>query len=153
MSLADRLRGLGRVEELKDGVVSIEVPPEDLKRVAEALLELGFDHLVNVEGVDLPSEGKIGLIYHASSYEGEFLGKLIALKTKLDRSSPKVESLMDVWPNAIYMERETWELLGIEFEGHPELEHLLLPPWWSDMPPLRKEFKVKQEGYIVDLTR
>ena len=154
MSLVDRIKDLGlEAKKLNDGTVLVEVPPEGLRKAAEALLEIGFDHLLNVEGVDLPAEGKIELTYYASSYESQFLGKIVALRTKLSRESPKVETLIDVWPNGLYMERETWELLGIEFEGHPELKHLLLPPWWSDIPPLRKEFKIKEEGYIIDLTK
>lgn len=155
MSLADRIKdaGMGEVEKLKDGGVLVRTGPADLKKVAEFLLKMGFDHVVDVEGVDYPKEGEIEVTYYASSYEGEFPGMLVALRTKVSGDCPKLESLIEVWPNSIYMERETWELLGVGFEGHPELEHLLLPPWWSDIPPLRKEFRVKEEGYIVDLRK
>ena len=58
----------------------------------------------------------------------------------MERESPKVPSLTDVWTGADYHERETFEMLGIVFEGHPDLRRLLLPEDWNDIPPLRKDY-------------
>ena len=146
-------------EKLKDIATSIEYPRPDLiviavnrDRIMEAaqrIVELGFDHLASVEGVDLPKENAIEVIYHAESYEEELRNTIVELKTRVARDDPKLQSLINVWPNALYLERETWDMLGVVFEGHPELKRLLLPPWWDDIPPLRKDYKVKVEGIIV----
>jgi NADH-quinone oxidoreductase subunit C len=45
--------------------------------------------------------------------------------------------------SAEYHERETFEMLGVYFEGHPRNERFLLPEDWADIPPLRKEFRIK----------
>ena len=55
-------------------------------------------------------------------------------------SAPQVPSLTDVWAAAEYHEREAFEMLGIVFEGHPDLRRLLLPEDWNDIPPLRKDY-------------
>jgi len=137
------------VEEARD-VLRVRLEPADLRKAAEELLRLGFDHLASVGGVDWPAEGKIEVVYHAESYE---LGKrsfLVELRVKVPRDDPHLPSLIDVWPNALLMEREVWEMLGVTFEGNPDLRRLLLPPDWSGPPPLRKDFRVEEEGIYVE---
>ena len=56
----------------------------------------------------------------------------------LARSMP---SLVEVWPGAEYHERETFEMLGVTFTGHPDMRGILLPEDWDDIPPLRKDFR------------
>jgi NADH-quinone oxidoreductase subunit C len=46
-----------------------------------------------------------------------------------------------VWPGAEYHERETFEMLGVKFDGHPDMRGILLPEDWNDIPPLRKDYK------------
>ena len=65
---------------------------------------------------------------------------VIAIAERPKRDNPVVQSLVDVWPGVEYHERETYEMLGVNFQGHPELKHLLLPEDWSDLPPLRKDY-------------
>ena len=158
MSLAEELKQfLGDLEaevtEIRSGEIVVKVAPDKLKDAATRLLEKGFDHVVSVEGVDYMKEKEMEVAYHVTAYEGELSKVIVALKTRVPRENPRVPSLIDIWPSALYPERETWEMLGIVFEGHPELKHLLLPPWWKDKPPLRKDFIVREEVFIVDLTR
>ncbi len=104
---------------------------------------LSFDHLVSVDGTDYPKDNVIELIYHVTSIEKQEQRKyILSLATKLPRDAPISPSLVSVWPAAEYHERETFEMLGIEFTGHPKLEKLLLPEDWLDIPPLRKDFKL-----------
>ncbi|MCS7142716.1 MAG: NADH-quinone oxidoreductase subunit C [Aigarchaeota archaeon] len=126
-------------------IVKISTTPEQFKFVASFLKERGFDHVKGVTGCDLialkPSEDAIEVIYHVGSYSvNELKGTVVSLATKVPRSDPRLASLVDVWPSAEYHERETYEMLGVTFEGHPRLKRLLLPEWWSDKPPLRKDF-------------
>ena len=52
-------------------------------------------------------------------------------------------SLINIFRSVEYHERETFEMLGVFFEGHPRNDRFLLPEDWADIPPLRKEFRIK----------
>jgi NADH-quinone oxidoreductase subunit C len=69
----------------------------------------------------------------------------IAIKVKLDREQPEVQSVSDIWEGANWPERETYDLLGIQFIGHPKLERILLPETWVGYP-LRKDYVQFDEG-------
>ncbi|MEM3713080.1 MAG: NADH-quinone oxidoreductase subunit C, partial [Thermoproteota archaeon] len=64
------------------------------------------------------------------------------LSVKLDLEKPMVSSLFSIWPSVEYHEREVYDMLGVIFEGHPDLKRILLPEYWMDIPPLRKEYKI-----------
>ena len=111
--------------------------------VAKAIRELGFDQVMSVGGTDFPKEDVFALDYHLISVGNDDLRKIIFnLSTKIPRKEPKISSLISVWQSAEYHEQETFEMLGIMFEGHPRMERLLLPEDWDDIPPLRKEFQL-----------
>ena len=63
----------------------------------------------------------------------------LLLRTRIPRSNPLVDSVVDLFPGAAWHERETYEMFGIAFAGHPDLRPLLLPPEFEGHP-LRKEF-------------
>ncbi|TMQ00678.1 MAG: NADH-quinone oxidoreductase subunit C [Thaumarchaeota archaeon] len=65
---------------------------------------------------------------------------IVALAERPKRDEPSVPTLIEVWPGAEYHERETHEMLGVVFSGHPNLKNLLLPEDWNDIPPLRKDY-------------
>jgi NADH-quinone oxidoreductase subunit C len=135
-----------------DAVAELYVNPKRIKvladssriaEVAKAVRELGFDQVMSVGGTDYPKEDVFALDYHLISVDNEDLKKIIFdLSTKIPRKEPKISSLVSVWPSAEYHEQETFEMLGIMFEGHPRMERLLLPEDWDDIPPLRKEFQL-----------
>jgi NADH-quinone oxidoreductase subunit C len=58
---------------------------------------------------------------------------------KLDRENPTVASVTDLWAGADWFERETYDLLGIKYTGHPNLKRILLPDEWVGHP-LRKDY-------------
>lgn len=79
----------------------------------------------------------------------------ITLKADLDDDRPQVASIADVYPGANWHERETWEMYGFEFVGHPDLRHLYLPSEFEGHP-LRKDFpllarEVKPWPGLVDV--
>lgn len=140
--LGDRL--LSVVADKK--IVKVSVSPDALVEASRLLKELGFDHVKGVTGVDLialkQGEKAIEVIYHAGSYlDDELAPYVVNLAVKLPRDRPVTPSLVGIWPSAEYHERETYEMLGVIFEGHPNLKRLLLPEWWSDIPPLRKDYR------------
>jgi NADH-quinone oxidoreductase subunit C len=106
--------------------------------------EVGFDQPISVAGVDYPKDSKIEVVYHIGSCsKPELESSVFALAVKLPRDDPKTPTLIPVYRGVEYHERETFEMLGVIFTGHPRLEKLLLPEDWADIPPLRKDFLIK----------
>lgn len=97
---------------------------------------LGFKHLSTITGVDLSTE--IEVIYHLA-YEGSIM---LSLSFTVSKENPNAPTITDLIPGAVLYEREVHDLLGVKFEGHPDLSPLILPEEWpSDVYPLRKEYK------------
>ena len=114
--------------------------------------ELGYDHAESVSGVDYPDSNEIEIIYHFGSYTHENLSnQILALATRVPREeipnpghdSSRTPSLRDVFYSVEFHERECFEMFGVHFEGHPDNRRLLLPEDWADIPPFRKDFKIK----------
>lgn len=114
--------------------------------------ELGYDHAESVSGVDYPDSREIEIIYHFGSYTNEKLSnQILALATRVPREdipnpgrdSSRTPSLRDVFYSVEFHERECFEMFGVYFEGHPDNRRLLLPEDWADIPPFRKDFKIK----------
>ena len=115
------------------------VSPEKLTEVAGVLKnELGFEYLSSVTGVDLIDDNKMEVVYH--TYNLDAGGGAVVLKTQVDRDNPIVPSLTPMWPGADFQEREAYDLLGIQFEGHHDLRRILM---WDGFVghPLRKDWK------------
>ncbi len=99
--------------------------------------ELAFDYLVDATGVDYPKENLIRVVYHVQSLS---LKHTFKLKVECPRASPKVPTVDGVWRAANWLEREVYDLLGVEFEGHPDLRRIMLPDDWVGHP-LRKDWQ------------
>ena len=110
--------------------------------------ELRFDALMNQTGVDYKAKGLIQLVYHLYSYTHRHT---IVLKADVPRDAPVAPSVERVWRAAEWLEREIYDLLGVSFEGHPDLRRLLMPEDWIGYP-LRKDF-VEPEDYHGISTR
>ncbi len=129
-------------------IAKLVVEAGKLVEVAEHLRDLGFDHVKAVTGIDLVKLRKGGgnlieVSYQLGSYTVEELrDSILNLSVKVDRDNPQFPSLYKVWPSVEYHEREVYEMLGVKFQGHPDLRRLLLPEYWMDIPPLRKDYKV-----------
>lgn len=125
--------------------MKIMVEPRDVLAIAIFLRDnLGFDHAESVAGTDYPKDNQIEVIYHLGSYGTETMeGHIMALATRTSRNDARLPSLIDVFRSVEYHERETFEMLGVYFEGHPRNERFLLPEDWADIPPLRREFRIK----------
>ena len=84
------------------------------------------------------------MIYHLGSYlKDDLAGHVLSIATRTNRDDARLPTLINVYKSVEYHERETFEMLGVYFEGHPRNERFLLPEDWADIPPLRKEFRIK----------
>jgi len=138
---------------VKPDRIRVNVKKEDIIDVASFIRdELNFDHAESVSGVDYPEDKQIEVVYHLGSYTDTSLDKkILALATRTPREddphpgndSTVLPSLRDVFPSVSFHERECFEMLGVYFDGHPDNRRLLLPEDWADMPPLRKDFRIK----------
>jgi len=125
------------------GRVVITVQKDRVVDVALLLKErLGFDYVTSVSGVDYPNRNEFEVVYHIWSISRKIL---IALKTTVSKDDPRLQSLISVWDAVNYHERETHEMFGIDFIGHPNLTRFLLPEDWDKSPPFRKDFKLPTE--------
>ena len=131
-----------RVDYVKPARLKLTIAPESVKEAALFVRdELGFDHFATVSGTDYIAKTEIEVIYFAGSVRQGLEDLVVALAARLPRDSPVMPSLVEVWPGAEYHERETFEMLGVTFTGHPDLRGILLPEDWADIPPLRKDFR------------
>jgi NADH-quinone oxidoreductase subunit C len=108
---------------------------------------LYFDSLSCITGMDNgPQAGTMEVIYNLYSIPYDLH---LMLKVRLERPKtandplPEVPSLTGIWKSADWMERETYDLLGIRFSGHPDLRRILLPADWEGYP-LRKDYELQE---------
>lgn len=136
---------LVKVVFIKPLRIKIQVESRDIVAVATFLRDsMGFDHAESVAGTDYPKDNQIEVVYHLGSYTREDLGAhVLALAARTSRDDARLPTLMNVYKSVEYHERETFEMLGVYFEGHPRNERFLLPEDWADIPPLRKDFRIK----------
>ena len=142
-----------KIDVIKPGRIGVTATKEDVVDVARFIRDdLGFDHAESVSGVDYPADGEIEVVYHLGSYTDDSLaGHVLTLATRVPREekpdpgndSTRLPSLRDVFYSVEFHERECFEMLGVYFEGHPDNRRLLLPEDWADLPPMRKDFKIK----------
>ena len=120
------------------GDLSVVIEPGTLVDVARYLkVEEGFDYLLHATAVDWPArDPRFTAVWEVRSLANK---TRIRLKTTAAMPDPHVPSLTSVWPAANWHERETWDLFGITFDGHPDLLRILMPPTWEGFP-LRKDY-------------
>lgn len=120
----------------------IKVTPEAIREVATFLKnheDLLFDSLMCLSGVDYPPD-RMMVVYHLYSIIHRHR---IVIKVDLPRDNPHLPTVETVWGGANWHERETYDLLGIVFDGHSDLRRILLPDDWEGYP-LRKDYTVQE---------
>ncbi|GAA4720787.1 NADH-quinone oxidoreductase subunit C [Brevibacillus fulvus] len=125
------------INELAKHVPTLVIQKEQWKEVARFLKEdesLHFEYLSNLHGIDY--EDRMEMYYHFYSYKHR---QNLAVKIVLPRENPSVCSVAEIWGGADWSERETYDLLGIHFAGHPNLTRIMLPDDWVGYP-LRKDY-------------
>jgi NADH/F420H2 dehydrogenase subunit C len=118
---------------LKGDYLALDIEREHLVAVCRFLRDqLGFDLLSCISGVDMLDH--LETVYHVRSIAR---GQLLQLKVRLDHEKPEVDSVVSVWPTANWLERETYDLYGIRFAGHPDLRRMLLDDEFEGYPLLK----------------
>ncbi len=133
--------------DTRKGYEGYMVQPENLIEVVTALRdEMGYDYLSSVTATDYINEGNLEVVYHLYRSIG---GPGLVLHVPTPRENSVAPSLVPVYPGADLQEREVWDMLGVRFEGHPDLRRILL---WEGFHgfPLRKDWK---EPYFEEETK
>lgn len=138
-------------ERIRTAVPTATVEPSDglagrLRFPADQLLpvlrrvhdELGFTHLSFVGGIDWVDHFEVVYVVWSDAER-----RYLELSTDVPASAPHVESATPVYPAANWHEREAWELVGITFDHHPDLRHLLMPDGY-EFHPLQRAFKIHE---------
>ncbi|MFD0590613.1 NADH-quinone oxidoreductase subunit C [Paenibacillus sp. GCM10027627] len=97
--------------------------------------DLNFHYLRNVSGVDY--ETHLEVVYYLLNLQSK---RDAAIKLRTDRDTPSIPSAAPVWSTANWNEREIYDLLGVEFPGHPDLRRIMMPDDWVGHP-LRKDYE------------
>jgi Ni,Fe-hydrogenase III component G len=126
--------------------VYIEIKPESITRVTKYIFkDLGARFNI-ASGVDVRQHMEI--LYH---FTFEDINLLVSLRVKLSKSKLEIDSIASICKGADWIEREIYEILGIDFKGHPNLKKLLLPDDWPQgVYPLRRDYKEWDKGAIRD---
>ena len=144
------------LQPTRDGVPTLWTAKERLTEVL-AFLKGGvpqpYKMLLDLHGVDerlrrhregLPP-ADFTVFYHLLSIDRDIRtrgGGDVRIKVALTGDAPSMPSIVKLWPNANWYERETWDLFGIVFDGHPNLQRILLPRTWKGHP-LRKDYPAR----------
>jgi len=124
------------------GELTIEVAPDAIVAMCEAVKEDGYNFFEDLTAVDwYPQEPRIQLSYAILSHA---LKARLRIAVRLDSADLNISTITSVWPAANFYEREVFDLFGVNFAGHPRLTRIMMPDNWEGHP-LRKDYPV--EGY------
>lgn len=122
------------------GELTVVVPKERIVEVCRFLKsdpELRYDLLSDLCGIDMYTPVKrFGVVYNLYSLKNKHR---IRLKTFTEEEDPRVPTVTSVWATANWHERETYDMFGIVFDGHPDLRRIYMPEEFEHHP-LRKDF-------------
>lgn len=119
------------------GMATFLIRPDGIEELCHFLKEdpsLQFDYLMSLTAVDRLD--KLEVVYHLYSIPEKHYA---VLKVPLGRDEAVIPSVSSIWKAANWQEREVYDMFGIEFEGHPNLQRILLDPDWEGFP-LRKDY-------------
>jgi NADH-quinone oxidoreductase subunit C len=107
--------------------------------------ELSFDWLGCLSAVDYVTDNQLAAVYDLYSTRQRHW---FAVKVYTDRADAHIPTVVDLWPAADWHEREAYDLMGITFDGHPDLRRILLPEDWVGHP-LRKDYIFPREYHGI----
>jgi len=125
-----------KTKEQSERSIYFDIDKKDIVEVAKLLFKAMGLRFTTATGIDTPKGFEI--IYHFADDKN---GKLVNFRVLIeDKKKPEIDSIAKFIKAAEWIEREIWELLGINFIGHPDLRHLLLiDDWPKEEFPLRHD--------------
>lgn len=125
----------------------LHVAPERVYELLETLKNVhGFDMLFELMGADYlyypDATDRYGVVYGVLNTT---TGERIYVKTMVNDPAPELPSVVPLWESANWMEREVFDMYGIDFPGHPDLRRILMPPEFTTYP-LRKDYPLRGRG-------
>ena len=135
---------ISEIGEFRGQTYIIIINKHILKDLVKFLKEIGFNHLQTLTAVDyinLDKTFRFEVVYQLYSL---FHKISLRLRVKIPENEPIVDSITEHFPSANFLEREVYDLFGIEFRGHPNLKRILLPESWKGYP-LRKDYPLEPE--------
>ena len=128
---------------------SFYIRPQYLVEICQALLEdsnLKVNYLADITSCDWlnheqEKDGRFEVVYNLYSLANKYR---FFIKVRLSSNDPRVQTLTDLWSSADWMEREVFDMMGVIFDGHPNLTKILTPDE-LDGHPLRKDFPLTYE--------
>lgn len=124
----------------------VNAEPYEFKSILRYLRdECEFEYLVDVVAAHWPKrKEKFDVIYNIFSIKNK-----LRVFVKVQIESDTIESVADLWKSALFLEREQYDLIGVKFEGHPDLRRILMPEYFKDHP-LRKDYPLKGRKWFND---
>lgn len=126
--------------QTKDGRRMLKVSRDNFLDLMGELKSQGFNHLSLITAVD--RRDRVEVVYHLHSVD-----KNEYIAVKVETVDNKMPSVTHMWKSADWDEREQYDLMGVIFEGHPNLKRLFLPENWVGHP-LRKNYDLSKIQYI-----
>jgi NADH-quinone oxidoreductase subunit C len=121
-------------------------PSQVLELLAFLRNDCAMDMLVDVTAVDYQeypgARDRYGVVYALANTS---TGERVFVKVYLNDPSPRLPSVVSLWNGANWLEREVYDMFGIQFEGHPDLRRILLPDEFTAFP-LRKDYPLRGRG-------
>lgn len=120
-----------------DRRIYIDIAPQTVVRATRLMLDEYAARFQIATGVDTSAGFEV--MYHWALDESDCV---VTFRALLPHEAAQVESIAPICPAAEWIEREMWELLGIEFKGHPDMRHLLLADEWPEGKfPMRRDYE------------
>ena len=131
-------------EDREVGDSPVYVESESIFEVCTALKEdekWDFNVLQVMTGCDYPDANTIEVSYILANF---FKDHEVILKTKVNREAPKLKSVVSLWSAANWQERECYDMVGVEFEGHPDHRRILCPDDWEGFRKHSQKYRFDQ---------
>ena len=120
------------------GELTVTLKPEKVHGFLRMLKEqYGFNYFGDLTATDhYTDEGRFELSYHLVNLEGK---QRVRIACRLEESDPTIDTVTDLFPAANWLEREAFDMIGVRFNGHPDMRRMFMPEDFQ-WHPLRKEF-------------
>jgi NADH-quinone oxidoreductase subunit C len=131
--------------DFQHGRATLLVGAPHVPQVLSTLNGKGYTFLASLHGVDYyPEEPRLGILYELLDMNAV---DRITVKTRVDTGDPRVPTVTHLYPGAEFPERETFDMFGVVFEGHPDLRRILMPEDFEGFPQ-RRDYPIGGEPIL-----